>query len=40
MMTHRGKIKYNNIMFMLCTGSYYFWHHGGRRLALVTPRQC
>lgn len=31
-MTHRGKIKYNNIMFILCSRLYYFWHHGGRQL--------
>lgn len=40
MITHRGKIKYNNIMFMLCTRSYYFWHSGGGWLALANARRC
>lgn len=39
MITHRGKIKYNNIMFMLCTRSYYFMHHRGRWLALAIARR-
>lgn len=40
MITHRGKIKYNNIMFMFCTRSYYFWHRRGRWLALAIARRC
>lgn len=40
MIPHRGRIKYHNIMCMLCTRSYHFWHRKGRWLAPAIARRC